>query len=179
MTEELRLVKPSAAYAARIEEYRAEFPRDRERVTNIPERIPGMDHLEEFADVYEWLEYCGRMEGKLSWYMALRPSDGRIVGFCCLRHRLEYDDDDLEFASHIGGSVRPSEQGKGYGKELLRLALKKAGELGIGTARLVCSDRNTASVRTILACGGVFAGSVHGDISGITVNRYDIKTGEE
>ena len=30
--------------------------------------------------------------------MAVRESDGKVVGFIVFRHKLEYDDDDMEFA---------------------------------------------------------------------------------
>ena len=145
------------------------------RVTWQPDRIPGMDDLENFDTVSEWLRFCARMKDRITWYMAVRPADGRIVGFCCLRHDLAYDDDDPEFASHIGYSIRPTERGKGYGREQLRLALIKAREMGIGTVRLVCRDRNTDSIGIILANGGVYVDSVYGEESGLTVNRYDIR----
>ena len=175
--DEIRLIRPTAAYAAQIAEYRAEFPSERMRVTLDPERIPGMDYLEDFGSVAEWLDFCEGQQGRISWYMAVRACDGKIVGFCCLRHRLEYDDDDIDFASHIGYSVRPSERRKGYAKEQLRLVLGEAAGLGIDTVRIVCRDINEGSNRTIIANGGRFVGSLYGEESGITVNRYDISTG--
>ena len=173
----LQLVPPSAEYAEQIEAYRAEFPSERMQVTFDPERIPGLEHIEEYGSVREWLRFCDSMRGRISWYMSVRPADGRIVGFCCLRHALEYDDDDLDFASHIGYSIRPSERGKGYAKEQLRLVLRKARELGLDTVRVVCRDINIGSVRTILANGGVYVDSLHGEESGLTIHRYDLPTG--
>ena len=173
---ELLLVQPSKEYADRIDEYRSEFSLDGPRMTYFENRIPGMDHLEEYETVDEWLQYTETMEGKISWYMAVRKSDNRIIGFSCLRHKLEYDDDDIEFASHIGYSIRPSERCKGYAKEQLRLVLKEAKKLGFNTVRLVCSDRNIGSNRTIAACGGRYVDSLFGEESGITINRYDVNT---
>lgn len=171
---ELELIRPSAADAENISVYRAEFPADRMRVTYVPNRIPGMDHLEEYGDVSDWLHYVETMAGKITWYMSVRKSDGKTVGFLCLRHKLEYDDDDIEFASNIGYSVRPSERGKGYGKEQLCLALKKAKALGLHQVRIVCRDTNTASRNIILANGGIYADTIHGAESGLNVCRYDI-----
>lgn len=168
------LIPPAAAYAEKIADYRAEFPVERMQATYVPERIPGMDCLEDCHSVEDWLRFCESMAGKISWYMAVRESDGRIVGFLCFRHRLEYDDDDPEFCSHIGYSIRPSERGKGYAKEQLRLGLEKARELGLEKVRLICRDINTASNKTILANGGVYVDTLHGEESGLTVNRYDI-----
>ena len=65
------------------------------RVTCNPTRIPGLDYLEKYDNVIDWLQFCEDMSGKLTWYMTIRESDGRIVGFVVLRHKLEYDDDDI------------------------------------------------------------------------------------
>ena len=172
----IRLVRPSHADAARIDEYRSAFRSGGMRVTWKPGRIPGMDGLEDFESVSAWLRHCDSMRGRIDWYMSVRAGDGKIVGFCCLRRRLCEDDDDPEFASHIGYSVRPDERGQGYGREQLRLLLPEARKAGIGTVRIVCRDINAASNRTILANGGVFIDSIYGEESGMTVNRYDIRT---
>lgn len=128
--DRVKLVQVSAEYAEQILEYRAEFPDERMRVTYDPGRIPGMDYLEKYDDVLDWIQFCEDMWDKITWYMTIRESDGKIVGFVVFRHKLEYDDDDIEFASNFGYSVRPSERGKGYAKEQLRLGLQKAKESG-------------------------------------------------
>ena len=173
--DELELIRPSAAYIREIIEYRDEFPAERARVTLDPDRIPGLDYLEDYDDPLDWLRFCEEMAGKISWYMAVRKGDGRVVGFVCLRHRLEYDDDDEEFASHIGYSGRPSERRKGYAKAQLRLALRRAKALGLETARIVCRDSNEGSDRTIRAVGGVYVDTIHGEESGLNVRRYDVR----
>ena len=170
----IKLMKVSAEYAEKIWEYRAEFPTERMRVTYDPNRIPGMDYLEKYENVFEWLQFCEDMVDKITWYMAIRENDGKIVGFIVFRHKLEYDDDDIEFASNFGYSVRPSERGKGYAKEQLRLGLQKAKEIGLDKVRIVCRDMNIGSNKTILANSGVYVDMIHGEASGMNVNRYDI-----
>lgn len=171
----IKLIEVSAEYAEKILEYRAEFPAQRMRVTYDPSRIPGMDYLEKYDNVIEWLQFCEDMSDKITWYMAIRESDGKIVGFIVFRHKLEYDDDDIEFASNFGYSVRPSERGKGYAKEQLRIGLQKAKALGLDKVRIVCRDINIGSNKTILANGGVFVDMIHGEESGMNINRYNIQ----
>ena len=79
-----------------------------------------------------------------------------------------------EFASNFGYSVRPSERGKGYAKEQLRLGLQKAKAFGLNRVRIVCRDRNIGSNKTILANGGIYVDTIHGSESGLNINRYDI-----
>lgn len=173
---EIMLMKPSAEYALEIEHYRAEFPAERERVTYDANRIPGLDYIERYDNVIDWLQFCEDMSDKLTWYMTFRESDRKIIGFIVFRHNLEYDDDDIEFASNFGYSVCPSERGKGYAREQLRLGIQKAKEFGLDKVRIVCRDINTGSNKTILANGGMYIDTIHGEKSGLNVNRYDIKT---
>ena len=174
--DRIRLRPVSEGYARAIEEYRAEFPDGGEQATPDPGRIPGLDGLEDFADAREWLCRCADEAGRIDRFLAVRERDGRIVGALTLRHRLEYDDDDIEFASHIGYSVRPSERRKGYAREQLRLALCEAEKSGIGTVRVICRDTNAGSIATIRANGGVYVDSLYGEGSGMTVYRWDIPT---
>lgn len=172
--EELRLFKPSIEYAEQIAEYKAEFSPEQIRVTYDPDRIPGMDYLETYNSIPEWLCFLDTVKGKITWYMSVRMSDGKIIGFCCLRHKLEYDDDDPDFASNVGYSIRPSERRKGYAKEQLRLVLQEAKRLGMDHVRIICRDINIGSNRTILANGGKFVDAIYGEESGMTVHRYDV-----
>lgn len=177
MRDMLRLVKPCKVYTEQIAEYRAEFAVDRERVTVDPGRISGMDYLEKYGNVLDWLQFCESMSDKLTWYMTIRESDSKIVGFIIFRHKLEYDDDDIEFASNFGYSICPGERGKGYAKEQLQLGLQKAKAFGLDRVRIICRDVNIGSNKTILANGGVYVDTIHGTESGLSVNRYDIHIG--
>ena len=49
----------------------------------------------------------------------------------------------------------PSERKKGYGTLILKLALKKAREIGLKKVLLTCSDTNVGSRKIIEACGGI------------------------
>lgn len=77
----------------------------------------------------------------------------RMLGAINIRHR--FNELFLNFGGQIGYGIRPSERGKGYGKEILRLGLVEAGKLGLERVLICCYKDNVASVRIIVANGGV------------------------
>ena len=79
---------------------------------------------------------------------------GHALGFLNLRLRL--NEGLLNYAGHIGYSIRPSERGKGYAKETLRQGLQVAKEKNIKKALVTCSVNNPASRAVVLANGGLF-----------------------
>ena len=78
--------------------------------------------------------------------------DEEIVGVSSLRHRMT--DQLKRLGGHIGFGVRPSAQGRGVAKELLRRTLHEAGLLGIREALVICLKDNVASSSVIKANGG-------------------------
>ena len=78
--------------------------------------------------------------------------DGEIVGVSSLRYQMT---ERLKLlGGHIGFGVRPSAQGRGVAKELLRQTLAQAAHLGISEAMVICLKENIASARVIQANGG-------------------------
>lgn len=78
--------------------------------------------------------------------------DGEIVGVSSLRHHLT--ERLRRLGGHIGFGVRPSAQGRGVAKELLRRTLAEASRRGISEVLVICSKENAASSRVIEANGG-------------------------
>ena len=96
---------------------------------------------------------------------------GRALGFLNLRLRL--NEGLLNYAGHIGYSIRPSERGKGYAKETLRQGLQVAKEKNIKRTLVTCSVNNPASRAVILANGGLLEDVRNG------VERYWIEVANE
>lgn len=70
-----------------------------------------------------------------------------ILGCSHLRHELN---DELRRAGgHIGLGIRPKARGKGLSKELLRLTLAKAKDMGINQVHVHCYEENMQSRRMI------------------------------
>ncbi|MFC6617735.1 GNAT family N-acetyltransferase [Deinococcus radiophilus] len=78
------------------------------------------------------------------------------LGRVSIRHSLT--DSLREYGGHIGYEIRPSARRRGYGTLILRLALERARELGIGPVLITCDVDNFGSRGVIEANGGVLEG---------------------
>ena len=78
-------------------------------------------------------------------------TDGKLIGCVKIHHILT---DELESGGHIAYGIRPSERGKGYGKQQLLLCLEYARQLQIKQVIIACDRDNAASAKTAMSCGG-------------------------
>ena len=173
---EIILVRPTAAYASQVMQLRTEL-----LAANDADSFAGCSFLEEYDDYAAWLERLSIQEdlerlpeGSVpsSAWLAVRRSDDRVVGLIDLRHHIDHPILGL-WGGHIGYTVRPSERGKGYAKEMLRLDLENARALGLPRVMITCSPANSASERTIIACGGVHEKDV--SVGRSVIRRYWIE----
>ena len=107
-----------------------------------------------------WLDECRRAQTepvKEGFVCAQQfvsfDETGTALGF--LNLRLELNDYLREPGGHIGYSIRPTQRGRGYAKEQLRLGLQKAYEADINPVLITCHNTTPASRATILSQGGV------------------------
>jgi predicted acetyltransferase len=110
-------------------------------------------------------------EGKVpqTTFWLLDESDS-VLGIVRVRHCL--NDRLFQYGGHIGYYICPEKRGKGYGKLALRLALERLRELGTDRALLTVNPMNEASIRVVLANGGIKDEQGVDPVSGEIVNRY-------
>jgi len=170
--DRLKLAAPCAEYAPQIAAYRQEF-------LDAGSSMDGTGPLVRLASPIEWLAATEQYtkeppEGSnlvpATQFLAIRESDGRLVGMLQVRHRFnQYLE---KFGGHIGYSVRPCERRKGYANEQLRLALPFCKTLGLERVLITCIQGNEASRKVILKNGGVYESTVCEPNRKVYLERY-------
>ena len=109
----------------------------------------------DFDNYLQNLELKEPVDGKVPDLVFFLLDEDRniLLGAVNIRHYL--NDYLLKYAGHIGDGIRPSERGKGYGTEMIRLALIECKKLGIDKVLMVCDKSNIASAKTIIKNGGI------------------------
>lgn len=176
----ITLIEPAENYAEDLWAFRQEvFEYDAE----TEDQFAGCLSLDTCASAEEWIEICRRRKSAETCqetgtdvpshiFLAVRQQDEKIVGIIDLRHHIDHPILGT-WGGHCGYTVRPTERRKGYAKEMLRLNLQKAKELGITRFLITCNVDNTASEKTILANGGIFEKII--DVDGSQMKRYWIE----
>jgi predicted acetyltransferase len=109
----------------------------------------------------------GKVPQSTLWLM---HQGSKLLGRVNLRHRLT---PDLEHhGGHIGCFIRPSVRGKGYGTQMLALALDEARKLSLTQVLMTCNTDNQASARVIEKNGGILASQGISNVSGKLISRY-------
>lgn len=171
--DRLYLKVPEVEDKQNVLEYKEEFLKSNQKMAGVG----GLDRLNSFE---EWLQKvkddvdektCAEGRVPSSLYLTYRKQDNKLVGMLQIRHKL--NDFLLRKGGHIGDSVRPSEQGKGYATEQIGLALKKCKELKIDKVLVTCNKDNIASSKTIQKNGGVLENEI--EVDNEIYQRYWIK----
>lgn len=100
----------------------------------------------------------GLVEGQPVSFHYWAVDGGRFIGEFQLR--TEFPEKVMKDIGSIGYAVRVSEQGKGYGKAILRLGLEIAIQHGMDRVLLTINDSNKASIRVCEELGGVWEDTI-------------------
>ena len=171
----VKLIKLTADYRDKLCEMIEEWRRDQE--LNDTDRSPWVIFKNDCRDFDYYLEHLENKDDTGEWvpdsvFFLIDDKTDRLLGAVNIRHRL--NERLLKDGGHIGDGIRPSERGKGYGTELVRLALIECKKLGIDRVLMVCDKSNIASAKTIIKNGGELENEISND-EGKIEQRYWIK----
>lgn len=98
-----------------------------------------------------------------------------FIGEISIRHRLT--ESLKRYGGHIGYGIRYEEWNKGYGRQMLHLALPAARDLQIDTCLITCDDDNIASAKVMEYNGFTLQDKIRNTIDGkeILTRRYTRK----
>ncbi|MGF1755149.1 GNAT family N-acetyltransferase [Vibrio makurazakiensis] len=94
-----------------------------------------------------------------------------VAGVIRVRHNIDNEFLSLE-AGHIGYDIAPSYRRRGFGKHMLRLALKEAKLLGLKQVLITADEDNVASRKVIEANKGVLDKVIQGKVFPSPIARY-------
>lgn len=163
----LKLVKLEPRYHQLAIEMMDEWTSTNENI--IPMAIRKCDYhdYETYVNSLEIKETGGKYVPD-STYFCLDTERNIFVGAVNIRHYLS--ERLLQCGGHIGDGVRPSERNKGYGTQIIKLALAECNKMGIKKVLMCCNKENIASAKTIVKNGGVLENEV--DCNGTIIQRY-------
>ena len=91
-----------------------------------------------------------------------------VVGVARIRHQ------EIESAGHIGYDISPEWRNRGYGFQILKLALEKAIKIGIEEVILTCNISNIASKKIIEKHNGKLLGTIFDEEENEYLDKYSI-----
>ncbi|MFW6679812.1 GNAT family N-acetyltransferase [Lacrimispora sp. AGF001] len=96
--------------------------------------------------------------------------NNEVVGVVRIRHQ------EIGTAGHIGYDISPNCRNKGYGNQILKLAVVEAEKIGIKEAVLTCSVDNIASKKIIEKNNGKLLGTVFDEEDNENMYKFSITT---
>lgn len=127
----------------------------------------------------DYQEYIFLIEHIMLYYLVNDINPDYILGDISIKNIPGIDYYSDRSSGHIGYSIRPSERRKGYGNNMLNLALKECANARMEEVSISCLQSNTASEKIILNNGGVFDCEWIDEVTKEKANKYWIKLDQE
>lgn len=162
----IKLVKLSNQYKKHLFDMMDEWALSGEKI------MPAAIAINDYHDFDYYIAHLCRdkeMNGIVpeSTYFCLDLDRNIFVGAVTIRHYLT---ERLLNSGLIGDGIRPSERRKGYGSQMIGLALFEAKNLGINKVLMCCDKKNIASAKSIMNNGGILENEV--EVNGMIKQRY-------
>lgn len=154
----LKLIKRCPEYVMGYKEYCQELY-DNNVVYFRPTNPKSIDD-DWFSRTKTWYEMKkqGLVKGSPTSFHYWAIDDGKFIGEFQLR--TDFSEKVMTDIGSIGYAVKVSEQGKGYGTEILRLGLQLAKQHGMRKVLLTINDTNLASIHICEKMGGIWQDTI-------------------
>jgi len=148
----VRLARPNIIYKSSFLKALAEFQKEG-RDLDCDKKELARDFSAFVAKIKSWSKGKNLPPGYVPESVFWLVAGQEFIGKTSIRHRLTPH--LRKIGGHIGYEIRPSRRRRGFGTTILRLALRKARQLGIKRVLATCDETNIGSYKIIEANGGV------------------------
>jgi predicted acetyltransferase len=166
--KDIFLVEPTEKYQKSFENYVVSY----EKINDEHYFTKYKKALENFQDYLKDLHNRSigndLLQGKVMTSTFWLIDKKEVVGVVRIRH------EEVECAGHIGYDISPDYRNRGYGFQILKLALEKAINIGIEEVILTCNIDNTASKKIIEKNNGKLLGTIFDKEENEYLHRYSI-----
>ncbi|WP_105616376.1 GNAT family N-acetyltransferase [Vallitalea okinawensis] len=167
--KDLFLVKPNKRYQKSFENYvlayrkiddEHYFNKYKKALKNFQDYLNDLNNYSKGNDLPQ-----GEVITSTFWLIDEKET---VVGVVRIRQQ------EVECAGHIGYDISPNCRNKGYGYQILKLALRKVMKLGIEEVILTCNIDNTASKKIIEKNNGEFLETIFDKEENEYLHKYRI-----
>lgn len=166
--EDLFLVKPNEKYQESFENYALAYRNISDehyfsKYRNALENFQGyLNTLHDYSNGKDLAQ--GEVATSTFWLIDKKE----VVGVVRIRHL------EVDCAGHVGYDISPDYRNRGYGLEILKLALEKVKEIGIKEVILTCNVDNIASKKIIEKSNGELLGTIFDEEENECLYRFSI-----
>ncbi|MEI6054054.1 MAG: GNAT family N-acetyltransferase [Candidatus Saccharibacteria bacterium] len=134
-------------YVSPSEDYKDQFYDMKEESYAINEDVSiyGLDDENKYKELIKYPEYIPS-----SPYWMIDTQRNKIIGALTIRHCLRSSEDKN---GHLFLVIRPSERGKGFGRQAIGFGINKCDELGITEPLLETYTENKAAIKALDEAG--------------------------
>lgn len=168
--KDLFLAEPSEEYQKSFQNYALAYRKinDSHYFNKYKKALENFD--EYLNDLHNFCKGIDLPLGKVATSTFWLIDNDEVVGVVRVRHQ------EIEYAGHIGYDISPMYRNKGYGTQILKLALEKAVEIGIKDAIVTCNIDNVASRKVIEKNNGRLLGVIFDEEENEKLYKFGIQT---
>ncbi len=134
----------------------------------------GMENFNEYLDdLYKYSKGVDLPKGWVTTSTFWLIDNNEVVGVVRVRHQ------DVVADGHIGYDISPDHRKKGYGTQILKLALVETEKIGVKEVMVTCNIDNEFSRKIIEKNNGKLLGTIFDEEENENLYKYSISTSND